>query len=203
MKNRLILGCDLDSTIWDSQSLYSEAAEELFGHGYSANDVTHYYWLRDEYGENYWQIFDKALHPDWIHKREMYPHVVDTVEDLKDFGVDIHFVTHNVHPDLVREPLKKWLQEHFGEVGLSVTSVGKKVPILKRIGAFGIVDDKPKTLQEVKDAGLKPIAFLQPWNREFVESDPYLEGFGCWKEGYDILIEEVLTRQFSDILLTV
>ena len=199
MSNKYTLGVDIDSTIWDSQKLYSEAAEELFGHGYSQDDVTHYYWLKEEYGENYWEIFNKALHPSWIHKRELYPNVVDAIEDLKSFGINIHFVTYNIHPDLVREPLKKWLQDSFGDVGLSVTGVGKKVPILSRINAFGIVDDKPETLLEVCDSGKWACRFIQPWN-EHLSDDPSIDSFDDWSDGYDIIVERAIEENFSKVL---
>lgn len=192
MKNKLTLAFDIDSTIWDAEPLYSEAAEELFGHGFSAEDVTHFYWLRDEYGPDFWEIFNKALHPDWMHKREMYPGVEDVIEDLKDMGIRIHFITHNVNPDLMRKPLKKWLQDHFGDVGLSITSSGKKIPIMKRINAYGIVEDKYQTMRDALNEGYKVYGKLQAHNRRHIENNPYIATFDNWSEAKDIITSDAL-----------
>jgi hypothetical protein len=180
-KNKLTLALDIDSTIWDSEELYQESAIEIFGHGYDPKEITHFDSFKDKYGENFWAIFNRALHPKLMHRRKLYPGVVDAVGDLKNvLGMNIHFITHNIYPDLMRSPLKRWLGDSFGEVGLSITTTGNKIPILKRIGAYGIVDDKFETLIKAQQEGFYACAKAQNWNRELVHGNPDIDIFEDW-----------------------
>ncbi len=188
---RFVLAVDIDSCIYNPQPLYSQAAEHLFGEGYLPEEVVHYYWLRDRYGPNFWDIFNVALHPDWIPRREIYPNCVETLTSLRDdFKIGIHFITHNVKPKLMRKPLEDWLGDNFGDVGLSITSTGKKIPIMKRVGAFGIIEDKYDTLLEARRAGLYGCGVIQPHNRKDLKNDDF-DAFEDWYEGEDVLTDFV------------
>lgn len=85
-------------------------------------------------------------------------------------------------PGIVGPYLETWLKENFGpEVGLTVTT-GDKLGILRDLGVFGLVDDRPETLTRAADAGLWTATKLQPWNRDFVAERPYVHGFSDWRE---------------------
>jgi hypothetical protein len=58
---------------------------------------------------------------------------------------------------------------------------------LRDIGAFGLIDDRPETLERVADAGLWAAARIQPWNRELVAARPDVHGFSDWREVPDLL----------------
>lgn len=74
-------------------------------------------------------------------------------------------------------PAKPWtprilVPEHFGpEVSLTVTT-GDKLDVLRRIGAFGLIDDKPETLILAVEAGFWTAAKIQPWNKALVTQNP-------------------------------
>jgi hypothetical protein len=66
-------------------------------------------------------------------------------------------------------------------VGLTVVD-GDKLPVLRDLRAFGVIDDRPDTIQDAADLGLWVAAKLQPWNREFVSSRRGVHGFEDWRE---------------------
>lgn len=191
---RAVLAVDIDSTIYNPQPLYSQAAEEIFGEGYLPEDVTHYNWLEDRYGPDFWEIFNKALHPDWMDRREIYPNCIETLTSLRDeFCISVHFITHNIHPRLMRKPLLDWLRFYFGDVGLSISSTGNKVPIMNRVGAFGIVEDKYEALLAARDAGLYGCAVIQPHNEAHIASDSF-DSFSDWYIGQEVLEQAVKAK---------
>jgi hypothetical protein len=92
------------------------------------------------------------------------------------------------HGEAVMEPhLDAWLREHFGQrVGITITA-GDKLAVLREIGAFGLVEDRPETLERVADSGLWAAARIQPWNRELVAARADVHGFCDWREVPDLL----------------
>ncbi len=189
-----VLAVDVDSTIYNPQPLYSQAAAEIFGEGYLPEEVTHYHWLEERYGPDFWEIFNRALHPDWMNRREIYPNCIETLTCLRDeYKVGIHFITHNIHPRLMRKPLLDWLRSHFGDVSLSITSTGNKVPIMNRVGAFGIVEDKYEALLASRNAGLYGCGVIQPHNEAYILSDSF-DYFHDWYTGQEVLEEAVKAK---------
>jgi hypothetical protein len=102
-------------------------------------------------------------------------------------GVRVHFITHNWDPEAMAPRLEPWLKTHFGpDVGLTVTTKDK-LGILRELGAFGMVDDRPDTIARVADAGLWAATMIQPWNYELVEEHPRVYGFASWRDFPDLL----------------
>ena len=94
----------------------------------------------------------------------------------------IHFVTRGHDPGALEPHLLPWLEEHFGPgIGLTVTT-GDKLAVLRKIRAFGVIDDRPETLGRAADAGLWAAARIQPWNRRFVAARPDVHVFSDWRE---------------------
>jgi hypothetical protein len=50
-----------------------------------------------------------------------------------------------------------------------------------------MVDDRPKTIASVADAGLWAATMLQPWNRKLVAERADVYGFASWHEVLDLL----------------
>ena len=101
-------------------------------------------------------------------------------------GVMIHFVTHN-DPEIVPPYLEPWLKAHFGQgIGLTVTT-GDKLGILDACEAFGLIDDRPDTIERVADAGLWAATMKQPWNRDLLTRRNDVHGFSHWQEVPDLL----------------
>ncbi len=89
------IALDIDNSIWDCYPLYNEAAKNIFGRGYDEDDCDDWFWLSQEFGKDYWKIFDEALSQKNLKNRRLYEGVVENVDKLRYLRFDIHFVTHN------------------------------------------------------------------------------------------------------------
>ena len=186
---RPTLGLDVDSTIWDTGAGVREAVLEVTGETLDLESVTTWTHVLDAYGEKATrEIFACVLSPEAIGAREPYPGAPEVLRCLREEqNLKIHFVTRNHDPAATIPHLEPWLRGHFGpDVGLTVTT-GDKLPVLREIGAFGLVDDIPDTLGRVADAGLWAAAKIHPWNREFVAKRPDVHGFSHWWEVPNLL----------------
>jgi hypothetical protein len=186
---RPTLGLDVDSTIWDTGARVREAVLEVTGETLDLECVTTWTHVLDAYGEKATtEIFACVLSPEAIRAREPYPGAPEVLRRLREEqNMKIHFVTRNHDAAATIPHLEPWLRGHFGpDVGLTVTT-GDKLPILREIGAFGLVDDLPDTLERVADAGLWAAAKIHPWNREFVAKRPDVRGFSDWREVPNLL----------------
>jgi 5'(3')-deoxyribonucleotidase len=168
---------DVDSTLWDTGAWVCAAVLEVTGEELDVEEVTTWTHLLDTYGEETTRI----------REREPYPGAPEALRALReDFDIGIHFVTHN-DPETMTSRLQPWLEEHFGpDAGLTVTT-GDKLEVIRDLGAFGLIDDRPDTIQRVADADLWAATKIQPWNRNLVARRTDIHGFRHWREVHDLL----------------
>ena len=188
-KNAPVLGLDVDSTVWDLSAWVCEAVLDVVGERLDPDSLSTWTHVLDAYGEEAaMEIYTRALAPGRVPEREPYPGSPEVVRCLQEErGIRIHFVTHNWDPAAMTPHLEPWLKEYFGpEVGLTVTTEDK-LGILRRLGAFGMIDDRPGTIERVADAGLWAATMLQPWNRELVAGHGNILGFESWYEVPDLI----------------
>jgi 5'(3')-deoxyribonucleotidase len=179
---------DVDSTIWDTGAWVCAAVLEVTGEDLDVEAVSTWTHVLDTYGEETTTIiFDRVFDPARIRERAPYPGAPRTLRMLqRDLGIKLHFVTHN-DPEVITPHLKPWLEAHFGpNAGLTVTR-GDKLGILQELGAFGLIDDRPDTIERVADAGLWAATKIQPWNRDLVGAKGNVHGFHDWREVPDLL----------------
>lgn len=182
--SRKTLGVDVDSTVWDLSAWVCEAVSGETGEVLDPEELTTWTHILDEYGEAAaMRIYTRALSPRRVRDRDPYPGSAEVLRGLQEErGIRIHFVTHNWDPASMTPYLEPWLKEYFGEdVGLTVTTEDK-LGILRELGAFGIVDDRPETINRVADAGLWTATMIQPWNRKVVAERDDVHGFESWHE---------------------
>jgi hypothetical protein len=179
-----LLGVDVDSTVWDLTAWVCEAAVEVTGELLDPEECTTWTHVLDLYGERpAVEIYTRALAPERVREREPYPGSAEVLRSLQEGrGIAVHFVTHNWEPEAMTPHLEPWLRRHFGpKVGLTVTTKDK-LGILEELGAFGMVDDRPGTIERVAEAGLWAATMVQPWNRELVAGHAKIHGFTSWQE---------------------
>ena len=189
----------MDSTVWDTGAWVRQATLEVTGVTPDPAETFTWTHVLEAYGEAATtRIFDRVFDPARIREREPYPGAPEALRTLQeDSGLAIHFVTRN-EPGIVGPHLKPWLREHFGpEVGLTVTTKDK-TGILRDLGAFGLVDDRPETLARAADAGLWAATMLQPWNRDIVARRPDVQGFSDWREVPDLVRRRVLGQETGE-----
>lgn len=187
--SRLTLALDVDSTIWNTGARVREVVLEVTGETLDLGLVSTWTHILDAYGEETTtEIFDRVFSPEAIRDREPYPGAAEALRHLQsELGIKVHFVTRGHGPEAIEPHLAPWLREHFGPgVGFTVTT-GDKLSVLRGTGAFGMIDDRPETLERVADAGLWAAARIQPWNRELVAARPDVHGFSDWREVPNLL----------------
>jgi hypothetical protein len=159
------------------------------------DEVTTWTHLLDAYGEETTtRVFDRVFDATRIREREPYPGAPEALNMLREaFGIGIHFVTHN-DPETMTSRLQPWLADHFGpDTGLTVTT-GDKLEVLRNLGAFGLIDDRPDTIERVADADLWAATKIQPWNRDLVARRNDIHGFHHWREVHDLLLHRMSSR---------
>ncbi len=179
---------DVDSTIWDTGAWVCAALLEVTGEELDVEEVTTWTHVLDTYGEETTTlVFERVFDPARIREREPYPGAPEALRALReDFGIGIHFVTHN-DPETMTSRLRPWLEEHFGsDAGLTVTT-GDKLEVIRELEAFGLIDDRPDTIERVADADLWAATKIQPWNRDLVARRNDVHGFRHWQEVYNLL----------------
>lgn len=73
------------------------------------------------------------------------------------------------------EPLAQWLKhyldtETFSRIDtIAMTDHDNKVPFCRERGITHFIDDRGETCRQMEEAGITPILFRQPWNREYNE----------------------------------
>ena len=183
-----LLCLDVDSTIWDTGSWVCSAVLEITGKTLDTDRITTWAHLLDTYGEETTTaIFDRVFDPARIRERKPYPGAAEVLNALQEnFDIEIHFVTHN-DPETMTPHLEPWLKAHFGlRIGLTITTKDK-LGIVEQLGAFGLIDDRPDTIERVADAGLWAAARIQPWNHDLLASRTDIQGFSDWREVPDLL----------------
>ena len=183
-----LLCLDVDSTVWDTGAWVCAAVLEVTGETLDMDRITTWTHVLNAYGEQTTTaIFDRVFDPARIRDRQPYPGASEVVRTLQEsYGIDVHFVTHN-DPEIMPPHLRPWLKTHFGpDVGLTVTT-GDKLGILQELGAFGLVDDRPDTIDRAAGAGLWAAARIQPWNRDLLARRNDVHGFSHWREVPDLL----------------
>ncbi len=180
---RLILGLDVDSTIWNTTAWVCETVLDVTGEKLDAEAITTWTHVLDAYGEEAtMEIYTRTLSPHRVRERKPYPGSTEVLHYLQNKGIGIHFITHNWDPETMKPHLEPWLEEHFGpDIRLSITTENK-LDVLHTVNAFGMVDDRPETISCVAAAGLWAATLVQPWNREFVANHPNIHGFESWYE---------------------
>jgi hypothetical protein len=181
---RPILALDVDSTVWDTGARVCEAVLEITGDTLDLGAVSTWTHILDAYGEEKaTEIFDRVLAPERVRERKPYPGAAEALRYVQEeLDIRIHFVTRNHDPRAIEPHLERWLRVHFGpDAGLTVTTEDK-LGLVHRLGAFGLVDDRPETLERTADAGLWAAAKIQPWNREIVTLRADVHGFCDWRE---------------------
>ena len=195
MPGTLMLCVDVDSTIWDTGAWICATVLEVTGEELDVEEVTTWTHLLDAYGEEATtRVFDRVFDPARIREREPYPGAPEALNTLREaFDIGIHFVTHN-DPETMTSRLKPWLADHFGrDAGLTVTT-GDKLEVLRNLGAFGLIDDRPDTIERVADADLWAATKIQPWNRDLVARRTDIHGFHHWREVRDLLLPRMSSR---------
>lgn len=183
---RRTLYIDIDSTIWPAEDEYREAEMAIYG----TDKLRFNYYTPEEmqemYGENYKELLFKALSPDKVMERELYPGCAEILCNLyrgMNGGYDLYFLSHNHFAKEMDGPLREWLDRemHPGvEYQLKVMHerYNKYAFMRKDPTAYALIDDRPRNVLDAQREGYHVLSKKQTWN-EHLDSVPM---FDDWYE---------------------
>ncbi len=181
---------DVDGVIADTMSLFLDIARKEYGiEGIRAEDMTCYHLERclDLDPGVIHSILDRILSGSYsgtLKPIDGCPAVLTRVARHRN---PLLFVTARTQSELIQEWLQQMLPLDRESVRVVATGTfdGKAAVLLEQ-GVRYFVEDRLETCFQLKDAGIEPVLFRQPWNREkhpFIEVQSWTEleelfGFG-------------------------
>jgi len=160
---------DFDGVVADTFRLFVELARSRYNVDIEYEKITHYEFLDviDMDRQDAEQIIDVLT----MLPKDLYlsPNkgAVDVLTKIADIS-RLLFVT--ARP--TKEPVVKWFGKHLPHVDsdyIRIEATGvttKKLGVLKDYGIKYFIDDRLDTCQMLDKAGITPIIYDQPWNRE-------------------------------------
>lgn len=180
--NPLEVAFDVDSVVADTMHLFVNIVRTEYGlHHIAYEDITSYNLLEcldiDE------EVIDAAIAKilDGTHKIKLDP-IDGAVEVLARLGRTYRplvFISARPHVDAI----DTWLKNHLplepeGIATVATGSYEAKAEVLARYNRSVFVEDRLETCYLLESAGITPILFKQPWNRE---AHPFVE-VASWHE---------------------
>ncbi len=115
----------------------------------------------------------------------------------RNYGFIIHFITHNEEiPHEMEIYLEKWIHDSIPDLNFYMTVLNNqqsKIDFahnLRIYDLWGMIDDKPKTIQEAVDKEVPFIATMNwPYNQEVTSANPEVKTFDLWYEVTKIVSE--------------
>lgn len=184
IKNKYVLGIDMDETTVNSMDPQLEYVNNRFGLNLTRDDVptpkvAEYLYnniLKEHQKISLFQPID--IYIDMIHRGingkpfyeelEPLPHAIEMVKSLAKDGHEIVFVTKAFFsmPEVVGHKLN-WLNKHFGEIGYSAVVVNKMAD-KKYLSVDFIIDDDYRVIDSSPLS--VPVMVEKPWNKDYREA---------------------------------
>jgi len=173
---------DVDGVVADTMSLFIDIARAKHNiHGLSKEQMTSYALdtcLPLE-REIITDIVKDLLAGTYQSPLEPMPGAVEVLARLAQAASPLIFVTARPSAALIEEWLRRVLPLEPEKINVIATGTFlAKTETLLKLGRLWFVEDRMETCFLLHEAGIKPVVFRQPWNRE---PHPFLE-VGSWQE---------------------
>lgn len=176
------LAFDIDGVFADTMTLFLDIARQEYKiQGVKYEDITCY--TLEECIDIDPVLIEKIINRimDGNHKATLKP-ITGATHVLTRLGRKhrpILFVTARLNREPIYEWIKSVLPLELGSVEVVATgSFDAKIDVLSNRNISYFVEDRLETCFPLQEAGITPILFKQPWNRE---RHPFME-VGTWKE---------------------
>jgi uncharacterized protein len=180
--NPATLAFDIDGVIADTMTLFLEIARDEFDiHDIHYRDITCYNLedCIDIEPETIDRIVTRVLDGDFAAALKPIPGAPEVLTRLARYSDPILCVTARPQAERVREWIRGILPLASAAVAVVATgSFEAKTDVLIQRKVTHFVEDRLETCFNLSAAGISPIVFIQPWNRE---PHPFLE-VSSWEE---------------------
>ena len=175
----IVIGVDVDGVLADFDTGFKKvvvesSGKDLFGEGWTPNDITTWNYTKDQYG--YTLEEDKAAwesvkaSPSFWYDLPPLDGCFDFLQSLSgDFIEDVYFITQRMGRH-VKVQTEEWLFTNGYRDVPTVLISGDKAGCCKSLGITHYIDDKNENCRDVFDAeGTIEIYMLaRPWNRQLL-----------------------------------
>lgn len=174
------LAFDIDGVVADTMRLFLDIAREDYAITHIAyDDITHYMLEEclDLEADIIGEIIDKLLDGSRDDRLRPLRGATDVLTKLGRGFAPLCFVTARPTPGPIQRWMMKTLPFESAEVDITATgSFEAKADVLQGQGRRFFVEDRLETCFLLEAAGITPILFKQPWNRQdhpFIEVDSW------------------------------
>jgi 5'(3')-deoxyribonucleotidase len=173
---------DIDGVIADTMSLFIDIARDVFQvDGLRYEDITSYTLEEclDLESDMIGKVVERLLDGSFDDKLKPIPFAPEVVGRIGRSRGPVLFVTARPSPEIIRKWLSRTLPLAPGAFEVFATGdFDGKIDVLNDRQVQFFVEDRLETCFSLADAGITPIVFRQPWNRQ---THPFCE-VGGWKE---------------------
>ncbi|MDM8539493.1 haloacid dehalogenase [Desulfococcaceae bacterium HSG9] len=172
MINPASLAFDIDGVVADTMGLFLRIARDDYNiMNVDYENITSYL-LEDCLGSKIDKkiidiIITQLIDGNYVQSLQAIDGAPEALNKIADAHTPLLFVTARPYPG----PIRDWLTETVGlsHSGIHIISTGsfdKKTDVLLKHNVTHFVEDRLETCFDISKAGLHPILFKQPWNRE-------------------------------------
>ena len=173
---------DIDGVIADTMTLFLDIARDEFDiHGIRYEDITCYNLADciDMAPEVIDRIIVRLLDGGYRARLRPFPGAPEVLQRLARRSGTLLFVTARPHIGPVSDFIRSIIPVECESIDIVATgSFDAKADVLRRRHITHFVEDRLETCFTLKAAGITPVLFAQPWNRE---PHPFIE-VSSWQE---------------------
>lgn len=178
---------DIDGVIADTMTLFLDIARDEFDvHGIRYEDITAYNLADciDMPPELIDRVIVRLLDGGYRARLQPFPGAPEVLQRLARHSGSVLFVTARPYLGPVSDFIHSIMPVEPGCFDIVATgSYDAKSEVLKRRNITHFVEDRLETCFALKAAGITPVLFAQPWNRE---PHPFIE-VSSWQEIEDLI----------------
>jgi uncharacterized protein len=108
------------------------------------------------------EIIDEFLGFHFTQRLEPIPGAIEVLTEWYESGNDIIVITSREDEEFIYP----WLLKHLSDIEICVYSSKSKGALCRELQITHFVDDCPSNLVDLANAGIVPIVFTQPYNRQ-------------------------------------
>lgn len=190
MRDNICLGIDLDGVVIDCYNYILEKGKEYLGNldiNYTGQEICTIFGVSEQIEDYFWK--DHEL--DYTINAPIKSGFLETIKTLDKLEIPYYFITNR---DLIDDVnirkllIEQWLHHLIGHpVNVHINTKGSKVEACKLYGINLFIDDTIRVIEDLANAGIDVIRFIEPYNNTCAIKDNIFP-MNNWKEIHDFII---------------